>query len=85
MTQHRTLIMTSPALPIPLVMTIAEAAKQIRAHPNAVRRYIATHQLMAARIGKFVRIRGEDLLEFLAARPITARTGKKHFNQCRQF
>lgn len=83
MTQLRPFIMT-PVQPLPPVLTVVEAAKLLRAHPNAVRRYIATHQLMAVRIGRYLRIRSEDLLEFIATRPLTVRTSKKHFIQCRQ-
>ena len=82
MTQPRPLVIAVAQLPP--ILTVVEAAKWLRAHPNAVRRYIATHQLMAVKIGRYTRIRSEDLLEFIAARPLTVRTSKKHFIQCRQ-
>jgi len=68
---------------MPPVLTVDEAAQWLRTSPSAVRRYIATHQLAGVRIGKFVRVTADALLDFVATRPLTVRTSKKHFNRCR--
>ena len=71
--------MSLPAIqPIPPILTLDEAAAVLRCPTATVRRYIHTHVLPAVQIGKEARIRGEDLLDFVAARPVTTRGGKKH-------
>ena len=66
--------MTSPAVqPLPLVMTTAEVAKLLRCSPKTVERYVFIHELAAIRIGRERRFRAEDVLEFVATRPTTAR------------
>ncbi len=69
---------------LPPVMTPEEVAEVLRTSPQAVMRYIHNHQLAAVRIGRFVRLRADDVLDFVASRPLSARTSKKHFIQCRQ-
>lgn len=55
---------------IPLVLTVAEAAEILRCEPKTVERYVHAHELLAIQIGREARIRGEDLCEFIAARPL---------------
>lgn len=61
--------MTTPAIqPIPLVMTTAEAAELLRCPVATVERYVHSHDLVAVQIGRERRIRGDDLLDFIATR-----------------
>ena len=68
----------SPIQPLPLVMTTDEVAQLLRCSPKSVERYVFSHQLVAIRIGRERRFRGQDVLEFVASRPITIRCGKRH-------
>ena len=69
--------MTSlPIQPLPLVMTTEEVAQVLRCTEATVERYVHGHELPAIKIGRERRIRAEDLLEFVAARPTTAQNGK---------
>ncbi|MCH8148231.1 MAG: helix-turn-helix domain-containing protein [Planctomycetes bacterium] len=61
--------------PLPPVMTIAEVAKILRCEASTVKNYVHSHALVAIKIGRERRFRADDLLEFLAARPSTAKTG----------
>ncbi len=63
-----------PIQPIPLVMTTDEVAELLRCSPRSVARYVFSHQLAAIQIGRERRFRAEDVLEFVAARPLTARS-----------
>ncbi len=60
--------------PLPIVMTTDEVASILRCSPDSVRRYVFSHQLAAIRIGRERRFRAEDVLEFVASRPLTARS-----------
>ena len=55
---------------IPLVLTVEEAAELLRCEPKTIERYIHSHELSAIQIGRSARIRGEDLAEFVTARPL---------------
>lgn len=68
---------------LPPIMTPEEVAEVLRATPQAVMRYIHNHELAAVRIGRFVRLRADDVLDFVASRPLSARTSQNHFRQCR--
>ncbi|UCE61496.1 MAG: helix-turn-helix domain-containing protein [Phycisphaerales bacterium] len=57
-------------LPVPVVMTTAEAAQLLRCEPATVTRYVHSHELNAIKIGRERRIRGDDLLDFLKNRPV---------------
>ena len=45
---------------------------------SSVERYVFSHQLVAIHIGRERRFRGQDVLEFVASRPITVRCSKRH-------
>jgi excisionase family DNA binding protein len=47
-------------------LTVAEVARECRIHPITVRRHIAAGQLKAVRIGRSVRVRREDLENYLS-------------------
>ena len=64
-----------PIQPVPLVMTVDEVAEILRCSTSTVENYIHGHQLVAVKIGRERRIRGEDLYEFISQRPSTTRTG----------
>ncbi len=69
--------MTSqPIEPLPPVMTTQEVAEVLRCSQATVERYVHAHELPAIRIGRDRRIRSEDLLDFVAARPTVAKTRK---------
>ena len=70
--------MTSPPIePLPLIMTTEEVAKVLRCPLSTIERYVHAHELPAIRIGPERRIRADDLLDFVAARPKTVRNRKK--------
>lgn len=50
------------------ILTVNEAAKLLRVNPDAVRGYIHTGELSAARVGRGYRIDLEDLRAFWNAR-----------------
>ena len=64
-----------PIQPVPLVMTVEEAAEILRCSTATVKNYIHGHELVAVKIGRERRVRGEDLYEFISRRPSTTRTG----------
>lgn len=69
--------MTSPPIqPLPLVMTTEEVAAVLRCSVETVQRYVHAHELPAIHIGRERRFRADDVLDFIAARPPTARTGR---------
>ena len=63
--------------PLPPVMTTDEVARVLRCSPKSVARYVFSHELLAVRIGRERRFRAEDVLEFVAARPLTIRSAKR--------
>lgn len=68
--------MTSPPIqPLPLIMTTEEVAVVLRCPEATVERYVFNHELGAIHIGRQRRFRAEDVLEFVASRPTSARTG----------
>lgn len=71
--------MTSPPIqPLPLIMTSEEVAQALRCSIATVERYVFSHQLAAVRIGRERRFRADDVLDFVASRPTTARMAQKH-------
>ena len=77
--------MTSPPIqPLPLVMTTEEVAAVLRCLPGTVARYVASHELPAIQIGRERRFRADDVLDFIAARPTTARTGGNRAGRSKQ-
>ena len=66
---------------LPPVMTTDEVAALLRCSPTTVDRYVFAHLLAAIRIGRERRFRAEDVLDFVASRPITARAGKRHLRR----
>ena len=58
-------------------MTTDEVARVLRCSPESVARYVFSHELLAIRIGRERRFRAEDVLEFVAARPLTIRGAKR--------
>ena len=68
---------TPPIQPLPLVMTTEEVAEILRCSAQTVARYVFSHRLAAVQIGRERRFRAEDVLDFIASRPITARCGKR--------
>ena len=66
--------MTTQAIqPIPPILTTKEAAAVLRCKVETVERYVHSHDLIAVQIGKERRIRGDDLLDFIAARTPTCK------------
>ena len=57
--------------PVPPVLTTDEVAALLRCKPATVANYVHAHELKVIQIGKERRIRGEDLIDFLASRPVT--------------
>ncbi len=74
----------TPIQPLPPVMTTDEVAQLLRCPPESVARYVFSHQLGAIRIGRERRFRAEDVLEFVASRPLTARSAKRHLKRARR-
>ena len=72
---------TPPIQPLPVVMTTEEVAVLLRCAPATVQRYVFSHRLAAIRIGRQRRFRADDVLEFVASRPITARCDKRHLRR----
>lgn len=69
--------MTSlPIQRLPVVMTLQEVAELLRCSEATVGRYVFSHQLAAIRIGRERRFRADDVLDFIATRPTTARIGR---------
>ena len=69
--------MSLPAIqPLPAVLTTAECAEVLRCKVGTVEGYIHSHELNAIQVGRERRIRAEDLLDFIAAKPSTTK-GKK--------
>ena len=66
----------APIHPLPPVMTTAEVADVLRTSAATVTRYVHSHQLAAILIGRERRFRAEDVMEFIAARPSTRRSGR---------
>lgn len=68
-----------PIQPLPLILTTDEVAAVLRCSVKTVERYVFAHQLAAIRIGRERRFRAEDVLEFVATRPLTVRdTGQRN-------
>ncbi len=66
--------MSLPAIqPMPAILTTVEAAEVLRCKVGTIEGYIHAHELTAIQIGRERRIRGEDLLDFIASRPGTAK------------
>ncbi len=64
--------MSIPALQsVPVILTTGEAAEVLRCAEGTVVNYIHRHELQAVLIGRERRIRGEDLLDFIADRQPT--------------
>ncbi|MCH7592222.1 MAG: helix-turn-helix domain-containing protein [Planctomycetes bacterium] len=59
--------------PLPPVMTTEEVAALLRCPVASVARYVFSHELAAIQIGRERRFRAEDVLEFIAQRPLTIR------------
>ena len=72
---------TSPIQPLPVVMTTEEVAEILRCSAQTVARYVFSHQLAAVQIGRERRFRAEDVLDFIASRPITTKCGKRHLRR----
>ncbi len=61
--------MTAPAIqPIPLAMTTEDTAQILRCPVATVERYVHSRDLAAVQMGRERRIRGDDLLDFIATR-----------------
>lgn len=69
---------------LPPIMTTDEVAALLRCSTASVARYVFAHQLAAIQIGRQRRFRADDVLDFISSRPLTARTSKSHFRQCRE-
>ena len=57
-------------------MTTEEVARLLRCKESTVERYVHAHEMDAILIGRERRFRGEDVLEFIAKRPTTKRSGQ---------
>ena len=62
-------------------MTTVEVAMLLRCSPKSVERYVFSHQLAAIKIGRQRRFRAEDVLEFVASRPLTTGCDKRRLNR----
>ena len=51
--------------PLPPLMTVAETATALRVSPKTIRRMIARGELHHVRIGRLVRTRAEDILQYI--------------------
>ena len=71
----------SPIQPLPVVMTTEEVAELLRCSSATVERYVFSHQLAAVQIGRQRRFRADDVLDFLASRPTTARCDKRRLRR----
>lgn len=58
---------------IPLVMDTAEVAALLRCDAKTIERYVHEHKLRAIQIGRERRFRGDDVIDFIQARPTTTR------------
>ena len=67
----------APVQPLPPILTTEEVAEVFRCSKAAVERYVHVHGLVVGQIGKERRFRAEDVLDFVAARPSTVKTGSK--------
>ena len=67
----------SPIQPIPMVMDTQEVASLLRCSPKTVEGYVHAHDLVAIQIGRERRFRADDVMDFITARPSTARNGKR--------
>ena len=67
----------APICPLPPVLTTKEVVELLRCPIKTVQRYVHEHQLVAIQIGKERRFRADDVLEFIAARPTTARNTRR--------
>lgn len=64
--------MTSVAIQsLPVVLTTEEVAAILRCPTGTVDGYVYRRKLRAIRIGRERRFRADDVLEFVAARPVT--------------
>ena len=77
-------MMSTPLQPLPLVMTTEEVAAVLRCSVETVERYVHAHELATIRIGRERRFRADDVLDFIAARPTTARTGGNRAGRSKQ-
>ena len=69
--------MSLPAIqPLPPVMTTKEVAELLRCSESTIEGYVHRHELTAIQIGRDRRFRVDDVLDFVAARPSTAKRGK---------
>jgi excisionase family DNA binding protein len=57
---------------VPLVMTLREAAAELRVSKTQVLRFIRANELRAARVGKRVVIEGADFVAFFNSRKLRA-------------
>ena len=53
----------------PLLLTLPEVGRDLRVSLRTVHRLIASRALVAVKVGRLVRIRRSDLLDFLDAKP----------------
>lgn len=70
-----------PVQPLPVVMTTEEVAELLRCPAVTVERYVYRHRLMAVQIGRQRRFRADDVLEFIASRPSTARCDRQRLRR----
>jgi len=63
--------------PLPVILTTEEAAAVLRCEVTTVVGYVDTHDLKAIQIGRERRIRGADLLDFIAGKPLSTKGAKK--------
>lgn len=70
--------MSLPIQPLPLIMTLEDVANLLQCRPSTVRRFVHEHQLQAVWLGRRQRFRAEDVLDFVARRPSTARATTRY-------
>lgn len=63
------------------ILTTEEVAELLRCGVGTVNRYVANHQLAAIRVGRYRRFRADDVMDFIASRPLTVRSGQTHFRR----
>ena len=70
--------MSLPALqPLPVILTTEQVAEVLQCDAKTVDGYVENHDLKIIQIGRDRRIRGADLLDFIAGKPLSTKGARK--------